>query len=276
MARQAAEDSSLGRRVHGPWPRSAAAAIALQRELADQVRLSHAALPDRIVGLDCAFAGDEILAVAVVWDTAEGAIVEVRGARMPVRFPYVPGLLSFREVPVLERALERVRSTFGGVMCDGQGIAHPRRFGLASHLGVRLGLPTVGCAKSRLCGRYEPPGPLRGDWAALLAELATAGGTHGSITGAAAKEPAGASATMAGARIGTVLRTRDRVNPVFVSPGHLTDHPSSIDWVLACGRGCRLPEPTRQADRLVGEYKRAGRIPRVPAPRAPPEATRPR
>lgn len=265
------ERASLSRRAHGPWPRSARTAIALQCRLAEEVRLAYAALPERIVGLDCAFSGDEILAVAVVWDTAAGAILEARAARMSVRFPYVPGLLSFREVPALERVLERVRSPFGGVMCDGQGIAHPRRFGLASHLGLRLGLPTVGCAKSRLCGRYETPGPLRGDWSPLLAEA-----PGGSSAGAPAQRGVDVSTNSASERIGTVLRTRDRVNPVFVSPGHLTDHPSSIEWVLACGRGYRLPEPTRQADRLVGEYKRAGRIPRVPAPRSAHESGRSR
>jgi deoxyribonuclease V len=253
-----------GNRVLGPWPRSARAAIALQRELAGQVRLVYAPLPARIVGLDCAFSGDEILAVAVVWDTAAGAILEVRAARRAVRFPYVPGLLSFREVPVLERVLERVRTTFGGILCDGQGIAHPRRFGLASHLGLRLGLPTVGCAKSRLCGRHGAPGPLRGDWSPLLAEVAGDGSNGASTAGTVANVTAGAAGRTVSERIGTVLRTRDRVSPMFVSPGHLTDHPSSVEWVLACGRGYRLPEPVRQADRLVGEYKRAGRLPRIP------------
>jgi deoxyribonuclease V len=222
------------------WPGSAATAIALQRELAPRVVLTDAPLPARIVGLDCAFQGDDILAAAVVWDTGARAPVEVQTARMRVRFPYVPGLLSFREVPVLEKVLTRVRTAFDGVLCDGQGIAHPRRFGLAAHLGVLLDLPAVGCAKSRLCGAFEMPGPHRGDWSPLLAE-----GNYGS----------------AGERIGTVLRTRDRVNPVFVSPGHRADHASSIAWVLGCGMGYRLPEPTRLADRFVAEYKRTGRKP---------------
>jgi deoxyribonuclease V len=222
------------------WPGSAAAAIALQRELAPRVVLTEAPLPARVVGLDCAFQADDILAAAVVWDTAARAPVEVQTARMRVRFPYVPGLLSFREVPVLEKVLARVRSAFDGVLCDGQGIAHPRRFGLASHLGVLLDLPTVGCAKSRLCGAFETPGPHRGDWSPLLAE-----GSESSV----------------GERIGTVLRTRDRVNPVFVSPGHRADHASSVAWVLGCGAGYRLPEPTRLADRAVAEYKRTGRKP---------------
>jgi deoxyribonuclease V len=236
------------------WPRTAQAAIALQRELADRVVLTEAPVPRRLVGLDCAFQGDEILAAAVVWDTADRIVIETRTARMGVRFPYIPGLLSFREVPVLEKVLGRIRCEFQGIMCDGQGIAHPRRFGLASHLGVRLGLATVGCAKSRLCGRYEPPGPCRGDWSPLLMEQRMEQRME---------------------RIGTVLRTRDRVNPLFVSPGHLTDHASSIAWVLACGAGFRLPEPTRRADRLVGEYKRTARLKALampgghaPAPRA--------
>lgn len=233
----------------GPdWPRTPAEAIALQRTLATRVIFAPAALPDRVVGLDCAFAGDEILAVAVVWDIAARAAVEMRAARMPVAFPYVPGLLSFREVPVLLAVLNAIRSDFGGVLCDGQGIAHPRRIGLASHLGLLIDLPTVGCAKSRLCGEYLPPGERRGDWSPLHA---TSGGSAG--------DPE---------RIGTVLRTRDRVNPLFVSPGHRIDHASSIGWVLACGAGYRLPEPTRLADRLVAAYKRTGRLPAASAAQA--------
>lgn len=232
------------RAPRGRWPRSVQAAIALQRELATQVVLQSTPLPQRIVGLDCAFAGEDILAAAVVWDTVARSVVEIRTARLRVRFPYVPGLLSFREVPVLERVLGRVRSGFGGVICDGQGIAHPRRFGLAAHLGVRLDLPTVGCAKSRLCGSFVPPEPLRGAWTPLVAN----GDTE-----------------TAPERIGTVLVTRDRVKPLFVSPGHRTDHVTSVLWVLACGAGYRLPEPTRLADRYVAEYKRTARKPLVPA-----------
>jgi len=225
------------------WHCTPREAVALQRTLANAVVLQPAAVPARVVGLDCAIQDDHILAVAVVWDIRASAIVEIRGARMPVPFPYVPGLLSFREVPVLEQVLTRVQSDYGGVICDGQGIAHPRRLGLASHLGLRLGLPAVGCAKSRLCGVYAEPGPRRGDWAALYAEA-----------------PAGQGRAE---RIGAVLRTREKVRPVFVSPGHLIDHDGSIAWVLACGAGFRLPEPTRQADRWVGEFKRAGRLPRL-------------
>ena len=116
-----------------------------------------------------------------------------------------------------------------GILCDGQGLAHPRRLGLASHLGLVVGVPTVGCAKSRLCGEHEEPGWARGSATALLDD---------------------------GERIGSVLRTRDGVRPLYVSPGHLVDHASSVRWVLATGAGYRLPEPTRLADRLVARCKR--------------------
>jgi deoxyribonuclease V len=200
----------------------------------------------------------------VVWDTAARAPVEVQIARMRVRFPYVPGLLSFREVPVLEKVLAQVGSAFQGVMCDGQGIAHPRRFGLASHLGVLLDLPAVGCAKSRLCGSFDMPGPRRGDWSPLLAR-----GDGGAADPVADSERGATGTGSLAERIGTVLRTRDRVNPVFVSPGHRADHASSIAWVLACGGGYRLPEPTRLADRFVAEFKRTGRKPALIAGRVP-------
>lgn len=209
--------------------------MAVQRRLAGRVRLVRAPLPRRVVGLDCAFLDGEILAVGVVWDVAAQRVLETRGARDGLRFPYVPGLLSFREVPVLLRVLRRMVTPVDGILCDGQGLAHPRRLGLASHLGLVTGRPTVGCAKSRLCGTAAEPGPRRGDAAPLVDEAD-------------------------GARIGSVLRTRDRVRPIYVSPGHLMDHASSIRWVLACGGGYRIPEPTRLADRLVADFKRSGRF----------------
>ena len=189
-------------------------------------------MPEHIVGLDCAFLGDDILAVAVVWHVVQARVVETRGARMPLRFPYVPGLLSFREVPVLLTVLRRLRSGFDAVMCDGQGVAHPRRFGLAAHLGVVVGKPTLGCAKSKLCGEHAPVGEARGSSTELR---------HRDET------------------VGLVLRTRSRVRPVYVSAGHLCMHTDAAEWVLACGGGYRLPEPTRLADRLVAQFKKAGR-----------------
>lgn len=205
--------------------------MAVQQRLRDWVRLQPAAVPDQIVGLDCAFMDESIIAVAVVWDVSGRSVLETRAARAPLTFPYVPGLLSFREVPVLLVALRRLQTPVQGILCDGQGIAHPRRLGLASHLGLITNLPTVGCAKSLLCGTHAEPGQHRGSVAPLM------DGDE---------------------QIGSVLRTRDSVRPVYVSPGHLADHDSSIAWVLACGAGYRLPEPTRLADRLVARYKKIG------------------
>ena len=128
--------------------------MAIQRQLCPQVRLTPANSPAQVVGLDCAFLEQDILAVAVVWNVALRRVVETRGARIPVSFPYVPGLLSFREVPVLLRVLRRVRSDFDALVCDGHGVAHPRRFGLASHVGLIAGKPALGCAKSKLCGEH--------------------------------------------------------------------------------------------------------------------------
>lgn len=211
------------------WQLTPTQAIAVQRRLAGRVRLEPAPLPRRVVGLDCAFAADRVLAAAVVWDVAERRVLERRRASAPLRFPYVPGLLSFREVPALLAVLRRLRTPVDGILCDGQGIAHPRRLGLASHLGLIVDLPTVGCAKSRLCGEDVQPGPGRGDRAPLRD---------------------GAE------RIGTVLRTRSGVRPVYVSPGHRMDHANSVRWVLACGGGYRVPEPIRLADREVAAFKR--------------------
>ena len=213
------------------WKLSPDKAVAVQRLLSDRVKLCPVPRPERVVGLDCAFLHETIIAVAVVWDILRGAVVETRGARAPLSFPYIPGLLSFREVPVLLAVLRRVRTPVHGILCDGQGIAHPRRLGLATHLGLIVGLPTVGCAKSRLCGTYKNPGKRRGSVAPLF------DGDE---------------------RIGSVLRTREGVRPVYVSPGHLIDHDSSIAWVLACGAGYRLPEPIRLADRFVARYKKTG------------------
>ena len=146
-----------------------------------------------------------------------------------LQFPYVPGLLSFREAPALLAAWRRLRTPVDALLCDGQGIAHPLRFGLASHLGVLLGLPAVGCAKSRLIGDWVEPGLARGEHSPL---------------------------TVGTERIGTVLRTRTGVKPLFVSPGHLCDFEGAADLVLRCGGGLRLPEPVRLADGPVGRFKR--------------------
>jgi deoxyribonuclease V len=219
-----------------------ARAAALQRQLADRVRIEAPRGRLRYVaGVDCAYAearwrrpapmGSDCIAAAVVWDVEEGRVVEERVARRPLRFPYVPGLLSFRELPAVLAALRAVTSPVDAILADGQGLAHPRRFGLASHLGVLCDLACAGVAKSVLVGTYRAPGTRRGGRSALRHE---------------------------GERIGTALRTRDATRPVFVSVGHRIDLAGAERLVLACGGGYRLPEPTRLADRAVTEAKRAG------------------
>jgi len=212
---------------------SPAEAIAVQRRLAGRVE---AAAPRarlrRLAGVDCAFSADgaSCLASAVLWDLDTRELLEEKCASAPLRFPYVPGLLSFREAPAMLAALRRLRGTPDALLVDGHGYAHPRRFGIACHLGVLVGIPTLGVAKSRLVGEPTEPGPQRGDCAPLLHE---------------------------GERIGSVLRTRAGSKPVYVSVGHLVDLDSAQELVLAaCEEKQRLPEPTRRADRAVAELKR--------------------
>ena len=156
-------------------------------------------------------------------------LVEERLAASKLTFPYIPGLLSFREIPVLIECLRDVRTPFDVLICDGQGIAHPRSLGLASHLGLLLRAPTIGCAKSLLVGEFGDIGRSRGDFAQLRYK---------------------------GKRVGSVLRTREGVKPVFVSPGHLVDQAGSRRVVLSCANRYRLPEPIRHADRLAGVMRR--------------------
>ena len=218
-------------------PSSVAEARRLQEGLAALVRADlPLSLEDvgRVTGTDVSYLREEGLAVGVAlsfsWPSLE--LLEERVSVIEVSFPYVPGLLSFRELPALLPALRSLEGGIGLVMVDGQGVAHPRRFGLASHLGVALGVPALGCAKSRLVGEYREPGGKRGDWAPLLLD---------------------------GETVGAVLRTRTGVKPVFVSVGHLIDLQSSIEAVLACGKGFRLPEPQRRAHALTARLKEAYR-----------------
>jgi len=209
------------------WDVTPSRAAQIQRELAARVVLRP--LPGNlrhVAGLDAAFSADGrwCVAAAVVWDVAAQCVVESRTAARRLRFPYVPGLLSFREAPALLAALRRLKVRPDVLMCDGHGVAHPRRFGIACHVGLLAGLPAVGCAKSLLVGEHEAPDCRRGAHATLLHR---------------------------GMRVGSVLRTRDGVRPVYVSVGHLADLPTAERLVLDCGAGYRLPEPTRRADHLV-------------------------
>jgi len=223
----------LIRRVPHPWRVTPQRAVAIQRRLAGQVRQVRPAGAMRFVaGVDAASSADDrcCLASVAVWDRARRVVVESALAGSPIRFPYVPGLLSFRETPAILAALRKLRVEPDVIVCDAHGVAHPRRFGLACHVGVLCGRPTIGCAKSRLVGEHREPGRRRGAHAPLR---------H------------------AGEIIGSVLRTQDGTRPVYVSVGHLIDLVSARRIVLACATRYRLPEPTRLADRLVRASRRS-------------------
>jgi len=214
------------------WSVTPQQASAIQRRLAVLVRQEPLGRPPRFVaGVDAAFSRDDrrCLAAAVVWDLRQRTLVEQHVAVRLLTFPYVPGLLSFREGPAVLAALRQLRTVPDVLICDGHGLAHPRRFGVACHVGVILSRPTIGCAKSRLIGAHREPGPRRGAVAPLI--------DHGEV-------------------VGSVLRTQDGINPVFVSVGHLIDLRGAQQIVLACATRYRLPEPTRLADQLVGAAKR--------------------
>jgi deoxyribonuclease V len=156
-------------------------------------------------------------------------VVEARHVVGTSRFPYVPGLLSFREAPILLRAFAKLKHRPDAVILDGQGTAHPRRLGLAAHVGLWLGVPTVGCAKTRLCGEHRAPGQRVGAQTPLMFREQI---------------------------IGSVLRTKRNSNPLYVSPGNLIDLAGAVQLVLQCCRGYRLPEPTRQAHLYVNGFRR--------------------
>jgi deoxyribonuclease V len=215
-----------------PWDLPPAEARALQRELAARVIADRPLGSYQLVGgADVSFNkySPTLFAAVVVLRADTLELVDQAGVVAEATFPYVPGLLSFREAPPVLEAFEKLSTRPDVLLCDGQGIAHPRRLGLAAHLGLWLGIPTVGCAKSHLFGDFDEPGPDRGDWSPLT--------DHGET-------------------IGAVLRTRDRVNPLFVSPGHLCDLSGTIAAVLNAARRYRLPTTTRMAHDLVNEMRR--------------------
>ncbi len=207
-----------------PWDLSVREAIALQKNLAGQVDMA-GALPgslQRVAGVDASYRRDGSLfhAAVAVLDWQSMTILEIATASGEVAFPYVPGLLSFRELPVLLQAFSGLSTVPDLILADAQGIAHPRRLGLASHLGLWLDLPTIGCAKSRLFGEGVMPATEKGAWTLLRDDSEI---------------------------LGRIVRTRTGVKPLYVSVGHKVDLPSASEAVLHCCRGYRLPEPTRQA-----------------------------
>ena len=213
--------------VFGDWDGSPAVARTLQTDLAKRVSLhDDFPSPKLLAGFDVGFEeqGTITRAAAVLLDADTLRPLESHIARVATSMPYVPGLLSFRELPALVAALAMLTRTPDLVFVDGQGIAHPRRLGIAAHFGVATGLATLGVAKKVLAGRHDDPGPAPGDRTPLVHR---------------------------GEQIGWALRSKLRCNPLIVSPGHRISLDTSVEWVMRTLRGYRLPEPTRLADRLA-------------------------
>lgn len=209
-----------------PWPQSKSEAIAIQEKLREETITYDLLSPIQYVaGVDVGYDENNIARAAVAvlsFPTLEK--VEVAIATRLATFPYIPGLLSFREVPAILDALEKLSITPDLLLCDGQGLAHPRRFGLACHLGVIANLPSIGVAKSLFIGEHDEVAPERGNWQPLIDQ---------------------------GETVGAVLRSRTGVKPIYVSIGHRISLRSAIDYVLRCAPKYRLPETTRIADSLV-------------------------
>jgi deoxyribonuclease V len=220
------------------WNVSYARARELQTKLACKVEFTPIKKePELVAGVDCAFSrdGKRIFAAVVVLRRPEFELVETASASRQVTFPYIPGLLTFREAPVCIAAVEKLKNQPDVFIIDGQGVAHPRRLGLAAHLGLFLDRPTIGCAKSRLTGIYEEPSPEKGACSWLKAEKDTAS-TQSDV-------------------IGAVVRTRTNVKPLFVSVGNKCLLKDAISVILDCAVKYRLPEPSRLAHQTVSRLK---------------------
>lgn len=208
------------------WPQNVDEAAALQSQLAHQVRIEDDFRPiQTVAGVDVSYNLDLNLSSAFIafMNLSDLKLQRSITAQLSTPFPYIPGFLSFREVPVIMKALTQLSEKPDLLMVDGQGIAHPRRFGIAAHLGVLTDLPAIGVAKSRLVGRYQEPGQSRGDTSPLWDK---------------------------DQQIGTALRSKDHTNPLFISPGHRLSQDTALRITLQCLRKHRLPEPTRLADKL--------------------------
>lgn len=207
-----------------PWDVTPTEAVAIQRDLAEHVRFEP--LPDTIdtvAGVDVSVRGDRVRTAIVVLQVDDLEVVDHVTWEGPVAFPYVPGLLSFREMPAVLPALDRLSVEPDVFILDAQGYAHPRRFGLACHLGVLLDRPAIGVAKTRLVGYHDMPGPEKGERAPLVHD---------------------------GETVGSVVRTRTNVKPVFVSVGHRATLDDAVDLTLRCATKYKLPMPTHLAHRL--------------------------
>jgi deoxyribonuclease V len=215
------------------WQVTTPAAIQIQEQLRDEViKKDKLVSVDYVAGVDVGFEERNTVtrAAVVVLSFPELKLVDFVVARLPTQFPYVPGLLSFREIPAVLKAMEALNTIPNLILCDGQGIAHPRRFGIASHLGVLCDIPTIGVAKTRLIGSFEEVPNERGAWSPLIDQ---------------------------GEVIGAVLRSKVNVKPLFVSIGHRIGLTTAIRYVIACSTKYRLPETTRWAHRLASGPDRA-------------------
>ncbi|MDH3669861.1 MAG: deoxyribonuclease V [Gammaproteobacteria bacterium] len=209
------------------WPKTVAAARSIQESLRHEViKRDELAKPQRVAGVDVGFeqGGTVTRAAVAVLDFPGLTLREHAIVRRKTRFPYVPGYLSFREAPAILAALKKLREKPDLILCDGQGLAHPRSFGLACHLGVLADIPSIGVAKSRLIGDHDRLPERKGAWAPLLVD---------------------------GERVGAVLRTRTGVRPLYISVGHRISLRTAIKYVLLCTTKYRLPETTRHAHRLA-------------------------
>jgi deoxyribonuclease V len=227
------------------WDLSPTQAIETQRQLRERACLQgDPGTPRLVAGADCSWdrAEERGWAGVIVFEFPSLDEVERVGVQGPVVFPYVPGLLSFREAPLLLEAFAKLRHETDLIFFDGQGYAHPRRMGIATHMGLVLDKPTIGCAKSRLVGEHREPGPKRGHRAQLLD---------------------------GGERIGVALRTRDGVRPIYLSAGHRISLDAAIRLTLRCSDGYRIPKPTRLADHFVGQLRRDYLAARPSTPRQP-------
>ncbi|HEY0080880.1 MAG TPA: deoxyribonuclease V [Pyrinomonadaceae bacterium] len=217
------------------WNLTPREAVELQKRLRERVRIEPLARKiETVAGADISFNkySTTLYAGIVVLRLPSLEVVEEVGVVSETKFPYVPGLLSFRESPSVLEAWSKLKTEPDAVMFDGQGLAHPRRVGIACHVGLLIDRPTFGCAKSVLVGKYEEPPEERGEWTPLVDK---------------------------GETVGAALRTKTRVQPIYVSPGHLIDLAGAIDLTLRCDGGYRQPEPTRRAHLLVNALRRGER-----------------
>ena len=214
-----------------PWVKTVAEAKVIQEQLRHQVvRSDHLGEVKYVAGVDIGFENNFAIsksAIAVL-TYPELELVEQAIARIPTAFPYVPGYLSFREIPAILAAFPQLKITPDLILCDGQGYAHPRRLGLACHLGILLDIPTIGVAKSLFIGKHESVPIEKGNWKPLIDQEET---------------------------IGVVLRSRTNVKPIYVSIGHKISLPTALDYVMGCLTKYRLPETTRWADKLASHKK---------------------